>query len=235
MVPTLYVVRMYGTFKDFGLDIEELIDFMPCDKDVPLVDKNASEINEMLFLDECDDMEGENSPVDSVNELNFDQCDESTEIVIEEPSLGIHIRCASHTLNLVALVDAKEALKNAQYRDIHQRAFAKMKSLFLKYNRPKSYAIMQNVLNSRLVVPNKTRWNAVFDALKCFNGKDPKEINKLMGELGLEKFTTNELIFLKKYEAISKPVAAAIDNLQPNECYFSVFLPTLFTVKKSLD
>lgn len=76
---------------------------------------------------------------------------------------------------------------------------------------------------------------SVYDAVKCFNGKDSKDINKLMSELGLAKFTTNELTFLYEFETISKPIADAIDNLQSNDCYYSVFLPTLFTVKSSLE
>lgn len=134
-------------FKDFGLDIEELIDFVPFDDDLLMDDVGANEINALFSLYENCDLEERNAQVNFSIELNFDHIDENIEINIDEPSLGIHLRCGSHTLNLVASVDAKEALKNVQYQEIHKRAFAKFKSLLLKYNRPKSYAVIQRIFS----------------------------------------------------------------------------------------
>lgn len=175
------------------------------------------------------------SNTDKTDVLYFDNMEENVMNDIEEPSLGIHLRCGSHTMNLVSSTDAKIALKNASYREIHFNAFGKLKSLLNKYNRPKTYEIIRNTLKAGLVIPNKTRWNSVHDSVGNFNKKDSKDINKVMEELELPKFTTNEFMFLNEYESVTKPFADAIDNLQQGECFFSLFLPTLITVKLTLE
>lgn len=104
-----------------------------------------------------------------------------------------------------------------------------------KYNRPKTYEIIFNTLKSGLKVPNKTRWNSVYDSVANFNKKESRDINKTMEQLELSKFTPNEFIFLNEYELVTKPIAEAIDNLQRSDSFFSLYLPTLFTVKAALE
>lgn len=219
-------------FNDFGLDIDNLIDFLPH------INNNECDIDEMgvIFgLNEEFDPEFSNTNNDESDELYFDNIEEDEMNDIEEPSLGIHLRCGSHTMNLISSTDAKAALKNISYREMHFNAFGKLKSLFNKYNRPKSYEIIRNSLKSGLNIPNKTRWNSVYDSVSNFNKKESRDINKAMEELGLPKFTTNEFIFLCEYETVTKPIAEAIDNMQRENCYFSLYLPTIMTVKVALE
>lgn len=53
--------------------------------------------------------------------------------------------------------------------------------------------------------------------------------------LNLKMFKDVEIVYLKEYVAIFKPLAVALDRLQGNNSYYGQSLPTLFTLKRKLE
>lgn len=226
-------------FKEFGIDIDEIGENLPIDVATLLQDATKTNIHDSnfdLIFEGLTSNENENDEIpnddDCVGFNTVEDIIDATEI--NEPSLGIHLRCASHTLCLVASQDAKNSLKDAKYRDIHMNIFAKLKLLWAKYNRPKTYKKIVDKLESGLVTPGKTRWNSLYDSVRCVVKKDPKKLNTVMADIGLQSITTTELSFLKEFLCVSKPIAHAIDHLQ-SDCLYSELLPTLFTIKSQFE
>lgn len=109
--------------KDFGLDVDNLKDFLPHVDN----ENDADEIAEIFALNEEFDAEISQNNVIEADELNLKDVEEAEMSDMEEPSLGIHLRCGSHTMNLVSSVDAKTALANTSYREMHLKVFQKLK------------------------------------------------------------------------------------------------------------
>ena len=78
-----------------------------------------------------------------------------------------HIRRASHTLNLVATIDAGKTLnKCATYKKYYHSAFAKTQEIWNKQSRSSkaSDAIKDNI-SFLFQVPTVTQWNSVYVAV----------------------------------------------------------------------
>lgn len=178
---------------------------------------------------------------DSVEQLSEDSgentSDENSDEIYFHELQGIrlskHIRCASHTLNLIATTDAANAQTNSVYARIFVTSFKKLNSLWNKTQRPKSSETIRQILSSGLGRPGQTRWNAVsiVEILK----KDPKKLNDLMIEFGIEPFTSTERLFLNEFADAMAPIAAALNNLQKSNCHYGILLPTLFATISQLE
>jgi hypothetical protein len=81
-----------------------------------------------------------------------------------------HMRCAAHTLNLVATTDADKAHADEKFREASTSAMKKARQLWNAQSRSIVHAdAIKDELKKRLVVPNATRWNSIFDAVKNLN------------------------------------------------------------------
>jgi hypothetical protein len=84
--------------------------------------------------------------------------------------LPVHMRCAAHTLNLVATADADKALKDTAFKNACRKAMAKAQGLWNAQSRSTQFAdIIEEEFERRLVVPNATRWNSVYDSIMVLN------------------------------------------------------------------
>lgn len=84
--------------------------------------------------------------------------------------LPAHMRCAAHTLNLVATTDASAAMLDSKFKTASRKAMGKAQALWNAQSRSTVMAdIIQAELKRRLVVPNATRWNATYDAVVVIN------------------------------------------------------------------
>ena len=148
-------------------------------------------------------------------------------------TLASHLRCCSHTLNLVCTTDAKRALKGP-YSKLHNSAMGKCSALWNMSGRPKSAEIIQGTINRQLRLPCATRWNSLFDSLSSLlENKD--KLNELMSRLGLPVFREAELEFIQEYVDVMHPIALALDRLQADKsCFYGCMLPTLLAVQKKL-
>ena len=84
-----------------------------------------------------------------------------------KPGVPKHIRCASHTLNLVATTDAGKTLnKFAIYKKYYHLAFAKAQEIWNKQSRSsKAFDVIKNNIGFLLQVPTVTQWNSVYDTV----------------------------------------------------------------------
>lgn len=70
-----------------------------------------------------------------------------------------YYRCASHTLNLLAIKDTEKALQDKQYKKICRSMFAKLSKLWTKQNKSTQIADeIKNILGVYLQSPNQTRF-----------------------------------------------------------------------------
>ena len=148
----------------------------------------------------------------------------------EDLLLSRHIRCASHTLSLVATTDARSALQHKSFASLNHCTMGRCSALWTKSGRPKSAEIIHNVLGCSLKIPCVTRWNSLYDAIiKLLKHKNI--LGKLMTELDLPVLKSSELEFLQEYVMILEPVATAIDRLQGDRSvFYGDLLPTLLRV-----
>jgi hypothetical protein len=114
----------------------------------------------------------------------------------EQPMSGIvlptHIRCASHTLNLVGTTDANKALKNsATFSRLNHAAMGKCSALWNTCNRPKSAEMIKEICGCDLITPCTTRWNSLY-VKKVLEKRE--FLQKLMPALKLPCFKDVELI-----------------------------------------
>ena len=104
---------------------------------------HAVEIDEMLRLHTSTDEEGDPFP------------------------LPQHHRYASHTLNLVATSDCKQAFNDATYKKHYRSALAKCQALWNKFGRSaKAKEAVEELCGILLIRPVETRWNSLFNVIE---------------------------------------------------------------------
>ncbi|KAM7287986.1 uncharacterized protein ISCGN_031675 [Ixodes scapularis] len=149
-------------------------------------------------------------------------------------------RCAAHTLNLVASVDAQRADHDKDYRTLSQSVFGKCQSLWTKQNQSTLAADEIHDLCGRyLVVPNATRWNSRYDAMRCLQGileEKPQKLEELCLRLKLPILRRLiEADFINEYCEVMKPIANALDILQADDkMYLGYLLPTITATRRRL-
>ena len=83
------------------------------------------------------------------------------------------MRCASHTLNLIASCDAvKTRLQSSAYKRAYDLAMSKIKALWNKLSDrgTKSCDTVEDVCGFRFPTPGETCWNAQFDCISFDSG-----------------------------------------------------------------
>lgn len=133
-----------------------------------------------------------------------DILNEQTSFDADSPySLPPHHRCASHTLNLVATKDSEKALSDPLYKKQLRSTFAKMRALWNKQERTSLIAdTIHDELNIYIIVPNATRWNSTFQAVKCLKDqliKSESEVQRICDKAGLPRFDKKDQAFMIDY------------------------------------
>lgn len=175
--------------------------------------------------------------MDDIHDYDSDDEDrgEPVEFIpINDGALPRHIRCASHTLSRIGTKDADDASSDPIYHMKFTEAFAKLNALCKKYNRPKSSELIKSMLKSSLVMPCATRWNSLYDSISRLLKFDVNLLNEINVALSLDSFLTADMEFFQEYVTVMQPIADAIDSLQ-SDTYYSYFLPTLTSIKYSLE
>ncbi|XP_057331849.1 uncharacterized protein LOC130671788 [Microplitis mediator] len=151
-------------------------------------------------------------------------------------SLPEHIRCASHTLNLVVTTDMIKCIKsykflNSGYTEMIQRCELIWKLLAS----PKQNEKLKDVLGQSLKKPVITRWNSFYDALLQIFGLKEKILSS-SEELGISNpLSEANFRFMEEYLHCNRSIAAAINILQGDEnSPYGYLLPTLLTIKNKL-
>ena len=147
-----------------------------------------------------------------------------------------HLRCCSHTLNLIATTDAESALQSASYKKLYRQSTAKTSAIWnLTSRSTKAADAAFQIVGNRFLVPCVTRWNSYYDAIKKIVSCDERKLTDVCKALELPPLIHTEVAFLEEYVSVMAPVAAALDILQgEQQCSLGYVLPTLTSLKTKL-
>lgn len=116
------------------------------------------------------------------------------------------MRCAAHTFNLVASKDADAALQITVFKTPYRSALAKARTLWNQQTRSTVAAdSIHAELGRRLVLPNTTRWNSLYDAIVVLNSiletKRPS-LHRVMTQLKILTFNDQDVTVMKEYAKV---------------------------------
>jgi len=163
---------------------------------------------ESSLEDSMDDGESDDELAATESDMAVEHADVHTiltDSVNDESSafLPKHIRCASHTLNLLATTDFKTLVSDESMgcKRLLRSAFAKCSSLWNNVSRStKSSDAAVDIIATSLRTPGETRWNSTFDAVKrLLEPRVCTKLPQLMETLKLPQFSKIELEVLDEY------------------------------------
>lgn len=194
-----------------------------------------------MFLDNSYDSENEDIIEFKNIPYAFDKYEATSEetnylnFTNDSPHLPHHLRCASHTLNLLASTDYQKAIKNSNAQRIHYTAFGKCSALWNASRRPKTSEIITEELGYSLTYPCLTRWNSLYDAVNNLM-KFKTKLNPLNIKLNISTFKEIELEYLEEFCLLMRPIATALDCLQREiDCFYGHLIPTLFSLQQRME
>ncbi|XP_056150626.1 uncharacterized protein LOC130125170 [Lampris incognitus] len=147
-----------------------------------------------------------------------------------------HQRCASHTMNLIASKDLVKALTQGPTHKVYCSAMTKCSALWNKVHRsPLAAEAVEDIGKMKLIVPCVTRWNSEYDAVEKILSLNEAQLGEVCDRLNIARMLPHEIVFLKKYAEVFKPLAFALELLQgENKCFYGLLIPILLTLKKKL-
>ncbi|XP_061477277.1 uncharacterized protein LOC133381813 [Rhineura floridana] len=158
-----------------------------------------------------------------------------------------HQRCASHTLNLVATQDIEAMLSDSSktsplgsFKKHFRSLMGKCSKLWSKQSQSAQIAeYIHEQCGMYLKVPNKTRWNSTFDALKQLHellSTVPQKMDAVMDQCYLPRITAAETVVVQEYTEVMEPLAQSLDILQrENGMLMGYLLPTLYSLDRKLE
>lgn len=145
-----------------------------------------------------------------------------------------HLRCASHTLNLVATTDVIKSIKQVRPLALqHEQTIARCDTLWKMLRSPKKREIMTETLGQALKRPVVVRWNSLFSSLE--------QISVLRERIGeLDNVTANktplrdaDYEYINEYLTCLRPIAETIDKLQGETyCYYGYLTISLISLRR---
>jgi hypothetical protein len=138
---------------------------------LPDIPEPADDSDEEVLPDHINDLiEGPREEADFVESIEVEELLEDNSSSSSSYSLPIHMRCAAHSFNLVATVDSEKALEDISFKSMSRKAMAKAQALWNLQSRSAVAAdVIVEGVGRRLVIPNATRWNSTYDAVKVLN------------------------------------------------------------------
>ncbi|XP_061566628.1 uncharacterized protein LOC133454792 [Cololabis saira] len=149
---------------------------------------------------------------------------------MEEIVLPPHLRCASHTMNLIMCTDVEKwLLSTPETKAVYRNATTKCTGLWNKASRSTvASELVEDNLGKKLLVPCTTRWNSFYDALARVSEIPIVELNTLLSKLQMKAISEREYLVIREYCTVMKPLTMALDVLQGEKnCFYGTLLPTL--------
>ena len=145
-----------------------------------------------------------------------------------------HIRCACHTLNLVAAVDSRAARSDNEYKRMSDKALAKVQALSDAVNRSVKHAVIVNdIVGVTFLNPTCTRWSSEFSAVSRIVSVGLEKVRECQQKIGLPTMTEGDMKYLTGFVRVMKPIAVAMEFLQgEKDCYVGHVIPTITGIQK---
>lgn len=187
---------------------------------------------------EPDDMEEEDNAEFTDIHSVLDAGQQDSDSNVGETYLPKHLKCCSHTLNLIGSTDANSARSNATFSRLYNTSMGKCQAIWNSVRRSSKAAdTVHDICSSEgkhFLVPCATRWNSTYDSIcRVLQLKD--KLAEVCIALDLPKFKQNEIDFLSEYCNVMQPLAATLDVLQgETNCFYGMVLPKLVQLRNSL-
>lgn len=123
------------------------------------------------------DKENENTSVSHETTDFLEVCLSSTSNA--SISLPYHIRCAAHTLSLIATTDCAKALQDKKFSSANHQTMGKLQALWNACSKPKTGEQIVNVLGCCLKKPCVTRWNSLYDCIDQILSIDEEKLEAI--------------------------------------------------------
>jgi hypothetical protein len=167
----------------------------------------------------------------------------SDEIFSELP---LRVPCASHTASLVATADLKKIFaKFPDLEEVHVLVMKKCDQIWSKIGKPHGRDIVKEITGRTFKRPVITRWNSLFDSLTDLL-EYVDQLNRILRKLNqdeeegdsgkkkksgskYEKFTKEDMNYMKFLVHILSPLATALDILQGDAMY-GILAPTIHSL-----
>ena len=138
-------------------------------------------------------------------------------------------------VTLFAGKDVDDALEDQNYKRHSRSAISKARALFKKQKKSSQAAdhIRANCGGRLFELPNATRWNSFYDAMKRLKtnlDESDDNLNGLMDLLGIKRFVPTDITFITEYVNVYKLFANVLDVLQGDKnigSYVGALLPLL--------
>lgn len=176
-------------------------------------------------------LETEECTEDDVLDVERTTFTKSEEMQLKIP---LHIKCAAHSLSLIATTDLQEGLQRFEtLQNIHNDIMTRCKTLWKAKRSFKNNEILLKELCISLKTPSVTRWNSMFDALEQIVSLQNRmdEINQKLGICDI--LEAEDFTYLRNYIESTGPLAKALDILQGNVPY-GYIMPTLLNLRHQL-
>ncbi|XP_060882941.1 uncharacterized protein LOC132954402 [Labrus mixtus] len=162
--------------------------------------------------------------------------DEVQEEQDENFYLPPHQQCAAHTLNLIATNDLDKAASQGPTRKLYRSATSKCSAIWNKAHRsPGAAEVIEDIANMRCVVPSVTRCSSEYQAIEKVMSLTEAQLIEVCDRLNVAKLHPQEVVFLKEYTAVLKPLTQSIDLLQGEKnCFLGFLIPTILSLKGKL-
>jgi len=131
------------------------------------------------------------------------------------------VRCANHTLNLVAAVDSRAARSDDKFKRTYDNAMAKVQALSNAVNKSVKHAdVVEEVAGITFLNPTCTRWSSEFNAVTRIVTVGLEKVRECQLKIGLAPLTESNMSFLKGFVQVMKPgqVSASATGVPQVQC-----------------
>ena len=164
----------------------------------------------ILSINEDSDVSLDNTDTEEVIFENMDLLltmdieDDHTQVQYDLPA---HERCAAHTLSLIATTDIDKFLSTSPIsRNLYRSSVAKCSAVWNKASRSTVVSdSIQEITKRKFIVPSKTQWNSHYEAILRIT-ENTSELNELCTRMGVRSLVEREIVFLKEYCSVLKPL-----------------------------
>ena len=200
--------------------------------------KPATSSSSSITIDDDDDNAEEHNDSESFEVMDLATVSVGQDLDEEVASLmNKPIRCANHTLNLVAAVDSLKARHDDKYKRQYDKAMAKVQALSNAVSRSVKHAdAVEDIIGMTFINPTCTRWSSEFNAVNRIVTVGLDKVRECQRAIGLAVTTEADMAFLKGFVQVMKPISVAMELLQgEKDVYIGHVIPTIIGLQCKLS